>query len=262
MEENTNPTPAKGSKTGVTISILAVIIIIAGALWYSFSGTNDNTNNANTVVNENTNVTVNENVNTTINENTNVTTNTNISTNTNSTVDTSDWETYSNEEYGYEIKHPSEIIPSDSQEGEFRISVEERDQGIKIHEIYERYTGKICVRLNYKDLGYVSISTPENDGYVLCGISGIGLLDDEIEKNRKIEIDGNTYDIKGTEYILTKPDDVSTNTLEFHHEVWSVVLDDGTIIGIISSASEEHTFEEFEQIREELFEIVKTYRKG
>jgi hypothetical protein len=83
MEENTNPTPKKGSKTGVTLSILAVIVIIAGALWYSFSGTNDNTN-------------------TTVNSNTNSTTN------TNSTVDTSDWETYTNEGLNFSIKYPKD----------------------------------------------------------------------------------------------------------------------------------------------------------
>ena len=76
MEENTNPTPKKGNKTGLVISILAIIIIIAGALWYSLSGTNNNTSNANSVVNENVNVVT--------NENTNVNVNTNSSTNTNS----------------------------------------------------------------------------------------------------------------------------------------------------------------------------------
>ncbi|MBU0612675.1 hypothetical protein KKB10_01540 [Patescibacteria group bacterium] len=95
MEEtnnNSTPTPTKGSRTGVVVAFVVVILVIAGALWYSFSGTNDNTNNTNKVMSENTNVTV----------------NTNTTTNTNSAVDTSDWETYTNEEYGISIQYPFE----------------------------------------------------------------------------------------------------------------------------------------------------------
>jgi len=94
MEEtnnNSTPTPTKGSRTGVVVAFVVVILVITGALWYSFSGTNDNTNNTNKVMNENTNVTV----------------NTNTTTNTNSAVDTSDWETYTNEMYSYSFKYPN-----------------------------------------------------------------------------------------------------------------------------------------------------------
>jgi hypothetical protein len=125
MEENTNPTPKKGNKTGLVISILAIIIIIAGALWYSLSGTNNNTSNANSVVNENVNVVT--------NENTNVNVNTNSSTNTNSAVDTGDWKIYANEEYGFSFKYPSEwnieLPISTINHGTYRVESKTPDSG-------------------------------------------------------------------------------------------------------------------------------------
>ncbi|MFA6271982.1 MAG: hypothetical protein WC693_02620 [Patescibacteria group bacterium] len=104
MEENINPAQKKGSKMGLILLISVVILLIAGALWYSFAKANGNTNNANTNVamNGNTNTVVNSNSNT----NAQVNSNTNSSTNTNSTVDTSDWLTYTNEKHNFSLQFP------------------------------------------------------------------------------------------------------------------------------------------------------------
>lgn len=118
-------TPQNASKTGMWVGILVVIAIIVAGAWYFLGQEDDtNTNNANTTVNSvanansSTDTVASENVNGVVNtnemmiENTNEATNTNTSSNTNAGVDTSDWDTYSNADYGYTLHYPQDWIHS------------------------------------------------------------------------------------------------------------------------------------------------------
>ncbi len=106
-------------KAGMWVIIIIVVIIIAGGLYYILTQDNTgNTNNAdttNTVVNTVANVNENVNENTNTETNTNEATNENINagTNTNTTVDISGWETYSNTNFSYTFKYPSEYAIRD-----------------------------------------------------------------------------------------------------------------------------------------------------
>src|SRR4030042_5321072 len=84
------------------------------------------------------------------------------------------WLTYTNDVYGYEFRYPPEATVTEAPESWFRVSREEFDNGVTPHDAYERYTGKICVQVEY-ELGWINISAPVNDKarYVICGRPGI-----------------------------------------------------------------------------------------
>lgn len=93
------------SKSILSVLIIAIVAIILVAGYFLFvQGNEGNTNNANTAV-------ANQNVNT---ANTNTSSDGNANTNTIiSDIDTSDWVTYTNEEYGYSIRIPSDWTVED-----------------------------------------------------------------------------------------------------------------------------------------------------
>ena len=164
------------------------------------------------------------------------------------------WLTYTNDVYGYEFRYPPEATVTEAPETWFRVSREEWDKGVTPHDAYERYTGKICVQVEYQ-LGWVNISAPVNDQfrYVNCGITGIGY--DGRAVHETLLIDGKAYSGGGWE------SQGPGETLRYHHEFLILDLDDGTKIEYGARPVETATFEDYLQIRDDLVKIVQSYRK-
>lgn len=163
-----------------------------------------------------------------------------------------EWETYINDVYGYEFNYPSEAEIIEADISSFGLSPEEVAQGLTFEDIYNEYTGKICVTIDYK-LGYINISVPENK-YVLCGRSGVGAYEvEEIEE--EIIIEGQAYTAKGIE--VKGPGE----TLAYHNEFLRIALEDGTKIEYGSRYDEEALYDDYLKIKDELIKIVESYRK-
>jgi len=164
------------------------------------------------------------------------------------------WLTYTNDVYGYEFRYPPEATVTEAPETWFHLSREEYEKGVTFHDAYERYTGKICVQVEYQ-LGWVNISAPVNDQfrYVNCGITGIGY--DGRAVHETLLIDGKTYSGGGWE------SQGPGETLRYHHEFLILDLDDGTKIEYGARPVETATFEDYLQIRDDLVKIVQSYRK-
>jgi len=164
------------------------------------------------------------------------------------------WLTYTNDVYKYEFKYPTGATVTEAEQREFKGPGEEREQGVTHQDIYERYTGKICVSVNY-ELGYVRISAPVNTGfpYVNCGRTGIAYQGRAREET--LLIDGKTYSAGGWE------EQGPGETLPYHNEMLLVGLDDGTRIEYGAVPIETATFEQYLEIRDDLVRIVQSYRK-
>lgn len=111
--ENQPNQPQKGGNKALWIVLVIVILAVAGYGIYALISSNaNNTNNANTTNNANQAVNTNNAVNTNsaanTNGNVNSATNANTNSATNTNVDTSGWKTYTNSEYGYTMKYPSD----------------------------------------------------------------------------------------------------------------------------------------------------------
>jgi hypothetical protein len=164
------------------------------------------------------------------------------------------WLTYTNDVYGYEFKYPPEATVTEAPEWHFKVPAEEQQQGVTHQDVYEQYTGKICISVDY-ELGYVRISAPVNAGfpYVICGRTGIayqGRAREEI-----LVIDGKTYTAGGWE------EQGPEETLPYHNEMLLVALDDGTRIEYGAKPVETSTFEDYLETRDDLVRIVQSYRK-
>jgi hypothetical protein len=164
------------------------------------------------------------------------------------------WLTYTNDRFGYEFRYPPEAMVTEAEEAEFAIPLEEAEAGITFDELYERYTGKICVTVWY-ELGYVSISAPENaySRYVICQRTSRAY--EGPRREEVLLIEGKTYTADGFE------EQGPGETLPYHNETLYVQLEDGTRINYGSWSVETATFEDYLQIRDELVKIVQSYRK-
>jgi hypothetical protein len=164
------------------------------------------------------------------------------------------WLTYTNDVYKYEFKYPTGATVAEASETAFHLSAEEAQEGVTFRDVYERYTGKICIHVDYQ-LGWVTISAPVNTGfrYVNCGITGI--VGPGRTREETLLIDGKTYSAGGWEQ------QGLGETLPFHNEVLIVNLDDGTQIEYGAKLVETATFEDYLLIRDDLVRIVQSYRK-
>jgi hypothetical protein len=164
------------------------------------------------------------------------------------------WLTYTNDVYKYEFKYPTGATVAEAEQRAFGIPREESEQGVTHQDVYERYTGKICVHVDYQ-LGWVSISAPVNTGfrYVNCGRTGI--VGPGRTREETLLIDGKTYSAWGWEQQGLE------ETLPFHNEFLVVNLDDGTQIEYGAALVETATFEDYLLIRDDLLKIVQSYRK-
>lgn len=163
------------------------------------------------------------------------------------------WLTYTNDIYGYEFRYPPGATVAEAEEVAFSISPDEAADGVTIHDVYETYTGKICVQVDY-DLGYVTISAPANEGfrYVICGRTGRAYEGPDREET--LIIDGTTYTAQGFE------EQGPGDTLPFHNEMLTVQLADGTRIEYGPKPVETATFADYLAMRDDLLGIAQSYR--
>jgi hypothetical protein len=112
--------------------------------------------------------------------------------------ETADWKTYTNEIYDYSFKYPPEAIISEVSLGDFVMDYREN---------YEKYTGKICITVRYKQ-AQLYISAPENkdNRYAYCPFPGLGIGEQFSSKSisESISIAGKIYTAKGSEIIFKK----------------------------------------------------------
>jgi inhibitor of cysteine peptidase len=168
--------------------------------------------------------------------------------------ETADWNTYVNDVYEYEIKYPSEATITEAKKDTFGLSEEDQKQGLTFDDVYNQYTGKICVGVRYK-LGYIYISAPQNASmrHVTCGRTGVGGPIEE--KGEEIAVDGKKYLASGFE------ETGIGETLNLHNETFVINLDDGTRIEYGSLPGEQATYRDYLVIKDELLKIVESYHK-
>ena len=164
------------------------------------------------------------------------------------------WLTYTNDVYGYEFRYPPGAEITEATQGHFSLPTEEFEAGVTFEEVYDRYTGKVCVTVRY-ELGYINISAPPNESfrYVICGRTSRAYEGPDREET--LLIDGGTYTAGGFE------EQGPGETLNYHNEMLVVYLEDGTMIGYGAGSSDTATFEDYLLIRDVLLTIVQSYRR-
>jgi hypothetical protein len=164
------------------------------------------------------------------------------------------WLTYTNDVYGYEFRYPPEAEVWEAPLELFSLPREEYEAGVTFQDVYQRYTGKVCINVRYGP-GGISIlaSADESSLYINCGRTSRAY--EGPDRQETLIIDGGTYTARGFEE--QGPGEI----LNYHNETLHVYLEDGTRIEYGSWASETATFEDYLQIRDQLLKIVQSYRK-
>lgn len=164
------------------------------------------------------------------------------------------WTTYINDIYGYSVQYPAGAKITEAEKSLFSLPNEEFEQGITFDDVYAKYTGKICVHIEF-ELGYVYISAPDNESfsYVLCGRTGAAY--EMVDKQEPVVIDGTPTLARGFEE--KGPGD----TLDYHNETLVVTLDDGTRIEYGAMPVDTATFEDYLDMRDELLTIVQSFQR-
>jgi len=169
---------------------------------------------------------------------------------------TEGWETYINQDYGYQFRHPANatitefgVVGFSSDELPEEMSAEEY-----IAQLQAEYGNSLCVHVEYA-LGYMYISAPPNEGfrYYPCGRTGVGL--GEIEnKTEVVTIGGHTYEANGIEVIG------QNETLAEHNETFVFMLEDGTRIEYGARPVNDATYEDYlMKGKGMLLQILATY---
>jgi len=169
---------------------------------------------------------------------------------------TEGWETYINQDYGYQFRHPANatitefgVVGFSSDELPEEMSAEEY-----IAQLQAEYGNSLCVHVEYA-LGYMYISAPPNEGfrYYPCGRTGVGL--GEIEnKTEVVTIGGHTYEANGIEVIG------QDETLAEHNETFVFMLEDGTRIEYGARPVSDATYEDYlMKGKGMLLQILATY---
>lgn len=164
------------------------------------------------------------------------------------------WNTYTNEKYGYRFKYPSTATVSEAEKNWFSLSPDEAVAGLTFEDLYEEYTGKVCVTVRH-DLGYVNISAPINveKGLVNCGRTSRAYEGPDITQN--LNIGGRAYTATGFE------EQGPGETLMYHNEMLVVSLEDKTRIEFGSWSDEEKTYQDYLAIKDDLIKIVESFEE-
>lgn len=160
------------------------------------------------------------------------------------------WFTYKNDRYNYKFKYPPAASTRVARREDFRVPPEEAAQGLDADDLYERYSGSICVLVSYGNLGYVSISAPGNI-YAQCD----DIEDDDVfNKTENLTIQGKILKAKGIE---KNPEG---QILSNRSEIYYVDLMDDTRI-VFGSKSSDLNFSDYQSIRPELIKIIESYQE-
>lgn len=164
------------------------------------------------------------------------------------------WITYKNSVYGYEIKLPLEATITEARKEDFSLSPEEVAEGLTFDDVYNKYTGKVCVSIDYK-LGYIQISAPPNNEFqhVICGRTGAAY--ETQKKTENVTIEGAVYVASGFE------EKGPGETLMYHNETLRVLLDDNTKIEYGAKPDEAKTYADYLEIKPDLLKIVESFKK-
>jgi len=169
---------------------------------------------------------------------------------------TEGWETYNNQDYGYQFRHPANatitefgVVGFSSDELPEEMSTEDY-----MAQLQAQYGNSLCVQVEYA-LGYLMISAPPNEGfgYYPCGRTGVGV--GEIEnKVEVVTIGGHTYEANGFEFIG------KDETLPEHNETFVLTLEDGTRIEYGARPVSDATYEDYlMKGKGMLLQILATY---
>ena len=169
---------------------------------------------------------------------------------------TEGWETYINQDYGYQFRHPTNITITEF--GAVGFSSDELPEEMSAEEymaqLQVEYGNSLCVHVEYA-LGYMYISSPPNEGfrYIPCGRTGVGL--GEIEnKTEVVTIGGHTYEANGIEV------SGQNETLAEHNETFVFMLEDGTRIEYGARPVNDATYEDYlMKGKGMLLQILATY---
>jgi hypothetical protein len=178
-----------------------------------------------------------------------------------------DWPVFVNDRYGYQIKYPKEATIS--LYGPQGFSMEDKPEDMTADQymdsLLKEYTDRLCVQIEYA-LGWIYIAAPPNAVKYLtpCGPTGVG-AGELINKIQSIYVGDQLYQANGYE-IRLQVNDGSGNllmgeTLDLHHEMFMVKLDDGTVIRFGSKSRHDATYEDYlMKTRETLLHILTTYQ--
>jgi len=134
-----------------------------------------------------------------------------------------DWETYTNERYGYSFRYPA--IAELSESGVMGFDTASLPEGMTpdayMEQLSDTYGDNLCVQLDF-GLGYVAITPAENADfrYAICGRTGM-VAGDLVDLTLDVTIDGQTIQAAGYELIG------EGETLDLHNETLVVILENG-----------------------------------
>lgn len=184
------------------------------------------------------------------------------------------WKTYTNSLYGYSINYPPEANIIETKKEDVVILTDKAGKPIHpeiknfdlstdldkaIETIFAKYTGKVCIKIEYK-LGYVFISAKDNNQNKIVTCSEFGL-----RKNLKINQESVTVGSKTLTASGVLIDDARGNNIYYQKEFFHIELDDGNGIeyGTLSGRDKntQYTFEDYLKIKKELLQIVQSYKK-
>jgi hypothetical protein len=179
---------------------------------------------------------------------------------------TEDWPVFVNDRYNYQVRHPVDAVII--LEGPVMFSSEDKpeDMGAEeyIDSLLKEYTDRLCIRIQYS-LGWVNIAAPPNKEKMMnpCGPTGVG-AGELITKIELVQIGDKLYSANGHEIKLQLLDSNGNSftgeTLDMHHEMYSLELEDGTVIRFGSTPRHDATYEDYlMKTREVLLQIIGTY---
>jgi hypothetical protein len=167
-----------------------------------------------------------------------------------------DWMIYTNDTYRYEFAYPRNAkITTLGPQGFSQAELPEgMEPGEYMSQLAEEYSDELCVIVEYVS-GFVSISAPPNQfyHYTNCNNPAPG-AGEMINKTETININGETYEASGFEFIPT------ADNPDGHFEYFSITLEDGTLISYGSSPGTSGDYQDFlAHNKEILLQIIDSF---
>jgi hypothetical protein len=180
-----------------------------------------------------------------------------------------EWPLFVNDRYGYQIKYPMDATISLF--GPQGFSMEDKPEDMTADQymdsLLKEFTDRLCVQIDYA-LGWITISASPNQNRHLtpCGPTGVG-AGELISKIQPVYVGDQLYQANGHEIRLHLNDGsggiLMGETLDLHHEMFMVELDDGTVIRFGSLPRQDATYDDYlMKTKETLMQILATYQSS
>jgi len=167
-----------------------------------------------------------------------------------------DWVLYLDDYFGFQFLYPPSATITKT--GAQSVRGDEVPEGMTAEEYIEgiqaKYGDNLCITVQY-DSGYISISTPPNQGmrYATCGRTGVG-AGEILERKENVLVDGQVYLVTGYEFVG------AGKLLVDHNETFRIELPDGTTIEYGALPLDNVTYSAYlKTTRDVLFGILATY---